>query len=199
MLMSELKVATLKLIENDGEELYPENIVSLEEQDNYKPYLLAFNEAFNRGLSRIVTSKKMPLKRVKKSFDSKVVDMSLDFIEDVYEIAHIAFKNQQGEEIYPSYKLISNQYIEFEEAFVGDITIYYHRQVGYVEDNDALDLKTIGINDYLANALQFYIKADLYESDDASKAQYSLNRFENYLEQIKEDSINFMQSSVSNY
>lgn len=199
MLMSELKIATLKLIENDGEQIAPENIVSLEEQENYKPYLLAFNEAFNRGLARIVTSKKLPLKRAKKRVENEVIDLSLDFIDDIYEIAHIIFKDNEGNEVYPNYRLLSNQYMDFEELFKGEITIYYHRRMDNVADDNDLDLKTIGINDFLAHALQFYIKSDLYESDDASKAQYALNRFESYLEQIKEDTIVYNQNSIMNY
>lgn len=201
--MAQMKRATLNLMSLDGDDLRDDSenaeITSLEEDENYAPYLFGFNDAFNRGLSRIVEKKKMPLVRlqVAVSGDDAEVDLT-DYATDIYAIDEIIFKNGQNNKRETiKYQNFSDRYIEIEGYFNGTMNVYYHRSIPRVDDDNDLVLSDIGLTDELVAILEQYIVSELYLGDDANIAQLALNKFEAFINDSKENTTNTTQNVVS--
>lgn len=182
MTLGELKIACMKLIEVQQEEITVDNLSNE----------IAFNviESINRAMNRIAELGKYP----KKSFtllstDGEVGDYDAeytisDFASDFYLLDKITYEDSNG--------IRSENVVWF---FRDDDTLvlpaieegkYYVKYTPIPQQftYDDSDTTNLAIKDLIASKIPYFVKADIYEEEQPTLAINSRNIFESYMSTI---------------
>jgi hypothetical protein len=179
MTLGELKIACMKLIEVQQEEITVDN---LSEEIRYNVI-----ESINRAMNRVAELGKYP----KKSFtllstDGEIGDYDTeytisDFASDFYLLDKITYEDSNG--------IRSENVVWF---FRDDDTLvlpmleegkYYVKYTPIPQQftYDDSDTTTIALSNLIVSKIPYFVKADIFEEEQPAMAINSRNIFENYL------------------
>lgn len=202
MKLIDLKKQTLQLMLVEDEEITNEDI--LNGNEDYSQYLNNFIGSFNGAISRGIITKIIPYKSFFITFDeSNVKNKTIktdtrEKANDIYEIEQVFYIDERGKYKNTQFQLIGNYIILDGVKNVNcKYEVVYSPTIRIVEDDENnLELTDLGISNEFANAIKYYIKADLYEQDDATLAVNSRNIFENYISVHSQKGLKTVQTEI---
>lgn len=201
--LGELKVACIKLMfDNDEQELMPDQI---SENADYHARTNNIIESINRALVRIASAGKLPLKTA--YFDKTQGERGkyhtrydLSFL-DVFDIVRITYENDD-KGIYDTNIAImreGNKTLVLKTINEGRYIVSYKPKPPVFTYDDP-DTKEIDLPNAIIEIIPYFVKGDLYETDDPDAAVLSRNLFEGYLSALpseENDNITQVESYYS--
>ncbi len=192
MTKGELIVSCLKLIENAQTELDSTTISS---DPNYLDYTRSIVESINRGLNEVAKMRKLPKKVViidytlgdiyeyytRYDLDSIVVD---GFKNDVLGIINIVYENGPVFDFNVAPRMEGNNVLVLPRIVAGKYIITYNpRFIDRLSYEDE-DTKEINIPNEILDIIPYFVKAELFEEEEADKAVLARNIFHQYLMEL---------------
>lgn len=173
--------------ENDNRVMIDDSF-EISAKEEYADRVLPIIESINRAFHRLGQMKKLPTTKYEITYDSTVTSNTIkvpsSVSEQIMEIKKLLLTDQYG-----------NVYTDIPYYFEGDLVILPNLHYGekytliyqprYVDINvDTDDTSTIDYPDYVIQCIPYFVKADLYEEDDARISNLERNTFEAYASQI---------------
>ena len=185
MKLGELKIECLMVMDADADDISMDNLATYENNDSYSDYMRKMPGAINRGLDRMATLKKLPIKEhilTNGKKEGAYLVFNLKEVPNFRSIKRV--RVLQGEHLINNIDyLYEGKHLMIPNIYDGEITLYYYpsspavtREMGNEEEID--------IPDELARLLPYYVKSDIFETEEPSLASQARNKFESALEEI---------------
>lgn len=184
MTLGEIKIEALKMMALNGEnDIFEQDVTRLAVDDAYREYLLNMTGAINRCFSRLETLRVLPTKVreiVPTEFSTETgrARFSLLSIEDLFEVKGISVERESG-------KITDNcEFIRIGDTVILDgisegdrIWLLYRpalRRVSSITEASYVP----EIPEDMAELIPYYIKGDLFRTDEPDEAQEAMSWFE---------------------
>lgn len=182
----QLIVNCIKLLaENMGQDIDATIVSSL---DEYKDRTTVIVQSINRAFHRLEHLKKLPNLTKIIAFDEKKQNYELDLTSedysDIYIIKKIVYVDRYGNYIdfnnyYLNEGLLILPKLEYGEKFI----VQYQPKFVDIKETDEVkyfDTDVINYPETITSIIPYFVKAELFEEDNAQLAVLSMNRFETY-------------------
>lgn len=187
MKLGEIKLESLRLMGVNDENLILEKIDNYKQDDLYREYLERMNGAINRAISRLMMFKAIPLKKVEVTetqsflqfikFDLNTIVPDLNSIERVLYIDKYNKIKETDFETLGSEVMIENL------KDYQSIIVEYSPKVESITDQTSED-KELAIPETMARMIPYFVKGELYETDEPEISATARNIFESALSEF---------------
>lgn len=178
--------------ENDNRILYDDS-QEISGKEEYADRVLPIIESINRAFHRLGQLKKLPSKTYVVNYDVNRKGNTITLMDDatnnfyiskISNIKNVLKKDRDGNvETNTSYFVDGNIIILPQLNYGESYTIIY--QPTYEDISvDTLDTSIIDYPEYVLQCIPYYVKADVYQEDNASISVLERNTFEAYASQI---------------
>lgn len=186
MKFGELKIECLMIMDVDADDIGMDNLETYEGNESYSDLIRKMPGAINRGLDRMATLKKLPIKEhilTNGVNEGAYIVFNMKDVPNFRSVKRISFLSgdrlinnidflYEGKSI-----IIPNNYTD------GKLKLYYYPSAPAVSREMGND-EEINIPDELARLLPYYVKSDIWESEEPAIASQARNKFESALEEI---------------
>lgn len=177
---------------NDNRVLYDDS-EEISAKEEYADRVLPIIESINRAFHRLGQLKKLPSKSYVVNYDQNRVGNTITLTDDstnnfyvnkISYIKNVLKKDQHGNvETNTSY-FIDGDIIILPQLCSGESYTIIYQPVYEDISVDTLDTSTIDYPEYVLQCIPYYVKADVYQEDNASISVLERNTFEAYASQI---------------
>lgn len=190
MTVGEIKIQALKLMfVSYSDDLSPKNLIDLEGQENYRPYLVNMNGAIDRCLSDIesrcvlpVRVQKLSADPLERSSDRYYTRIDIPF-DDFYEVERISKESLYEYEGELDFQREGNTLIIADYDASAEYRLIYYPRVK--RSATMLDTDEIDLPENIAALVPYYVKGDLFREDEPNEASEARNWYEAGIEAIK--------------
>lgn len=204
MRLVDLVIQTIKeSVRNDDKNFNVENFLNgnFDSDVEYSNEINNVLLSINKGISRLVTSDKLPYKHIVLVGDKDA---------DIYDLSAYPIKNIKSVYIVKNNKIIwlGYQILSQNELFLGygidtNVHIIYEAKVHNFTEEDMYDVsfdengkqiktaknidldEAYGISDEMCNYISYFAKSELYEDRDPDRCKRYLNYFEQFISELK--------------
>jgi hypothetical protein len=202
MTIGEIKIQALKLMfVSYSDDLSPENLIDLEGQENYRPYLVNMNGAIDRCISDIerrcvVPTKTMDLIPQEESAEGYQTRIEIT-APDFYEIERISKESLYEYDGEHPFDREGNTILlaDFDKNAIYRM-LYYPRIKRTATQND---IEQIDLPEDIAAVVAYYVKGDLFREDEPNEASEARNWYESAMQMIQKPRISKINKVRSVY
>lgn len=186
MTKGELIVACIKLMfDNDVEQLDATTISDITE---YHSRTMNIVEVINRGFDEVAKARKLPRKTTTINVgDGDIGEYYTRFTlpNDFFYVSNIAYESELNYDNNVEIKLEGENILVLPTINEGKYIItYFPKCTSQLSYNDPDTKEIVGIPDEDLRVIPYFVKAELFEDDDPSRATLSRNVFHQYLAEI---------------
>ncbi len=194
MKLGDIKVEALKLMFiNVRDDIDIENLDVLARNETYRDYLINMPGAINRCFAsieekRVLPSKSRTLQRSEARVSGRFVRFDLVFplISDFFDIDRIVKETSEGD--YDGdcdYTMEGNTLVldRYEEDDGITYTVIYKPKIPRITSTNS-NYADIGVPDNIAAYIPYFIKGDLYRSDEPDEAGEARNWYEQAMNEV---------------
>jgi len=161
-----------------------ESLETLEQDENYRDYMINLTGAINRSFSSIEEKRVLPTKA--KALTNGVVRGTwLRFEYNEFDIDRIVFESDTEYRGSVSYMVEGDNLVV--ENKTGTYTLIYRPTIPRIT-SITLNSTELDIPDSIASAIPYYIKGDLYRDDEPDEASEARAYYEAQMSQIQKKS-----------
>ena len=186
MTINDIKKATLALMfANYADDLRDENVDEFTDPQ-YTKYTVNMDASINRALARIEAARVLPLASVTLTSENGTGDSwrrrwnLSSLASDFMAVSRVIREGAWGYESSVHYEMEGNTVVLPFLAEDEDYRVLYHRRVARIA-LAAPSSTVVDVPDYVADIIPYWVKADLYEEDEANMAVAARNTFEQML------------------
>ena len=182
MTLNDIKISALQLMfTNYSDDLRNENVDEMTNEE-YTKYTLNMDASINRCLGRLETAGVLSLGSVELEAEDGIVgdyntkfDLS-ELATDFRSVARVIYEN--GSQYEPSIGYtMEGDTIVLSNLKSGVYRVLYNRRITRIVIG-ALSSTEVGVPDYLAEIIPYFIKSELYEEEEPEIASQARNIFE---------------------
>lgn len=195
MTLGEIKIEALKLMfVNIDDDIYPEKLAEMENDETYRGYLYNMPGAINRCFSNLEAKRILPSVRLVlvTSGDGAYVRYDLSQIDNFFDIERVIRETGAGEYDGDFGYTREGNVLVFENDADAKYTLIYKPKLPRIKSYDSEEME-LPIPDDIASYIPYFIKGDLYRDDEPGEAAEARNWYEQAMEELMR-----MQHSVAN-
>ena len=178
--------------ENDNRVLYDDS-QEISAKEEYADRVLPIVESINRAFHRLEQLRKLPSKSYVVNYDNNRLGNTINLTDDetnnfyinkISYIKNVLKKDQYGNvETNTSY-FIDGDILILPQLNRGESYTIIYQQIYEDINIGTLDTSVIDYPEYVLQCIPYFVKADVYQEDNASIAVLERNTFEAYASQI---------------
>ena len=205
MKLGEIKTEALKLMYTNGtQDIGAEDLEELKYNEDYADYLASMTGAINRCFADIERKRVLPVRRFKLSEtnnENGFLRYWLDeLIPDLFDIERVVYSNAYGEyepraDYHTEGRMLVLRNIDFKDEMY---TVLYRPKLERIHSYSD-DSSELNIPEEIAVAIPYFIKSELYMSDEPSEAEDARLKYETAMASIDENYSHRSGSVVSTY
>lgn len=189
MKLGEIKVEALRLMFVDFANDYGiEELETIATDRNYAQYVSGMTGAINRCMSELEIRKVLPVKRKKLTggnIEGRLIRYNLDEIcADFYAINRVIRSYRNAYEANADYRMEGNTLVLNNVSNDEQVVLLYYPRLKRVTGGSDNNMELSDIPDFIATAIPYYIKGDLFRLDEPAEAGEARNWFEAALDDI---------------
>lgn len=181
MTLGEIKIESLKLMfVNANDDIYPEKLAEMENDETYRGYLHNMPGAINRCFSNLEAKRILPSKRTQMP-QTGTVDVSL--ISDFFDIERVVRRMDNGDYDSDFPYVFEGNYLVYENDPDSEYFLIYKPKLPRIKSYVSNDME-LPIPDSIATYIPYFIKGDLYRDDEPGEAAEARNWYEQAMEEV---------------
>lgn len=176
----DIQIESLKKMFLNTDNITADNLSTYLTDKKYKTYLFAMPQACNEAIRYIASRLGTVSDKYTLSYTGDDTFKLSDYISDLKEILTVSCPGGV------TWKMLSDDVIQFYNWNSGDIDIYYEVEPDEIKSSSAATKRIDSLKDEYVRIIPLYIAGELYKDDDLSMSTMYMNEFFNMVNTFEE-------------